>query len=148
MSILGWFLCPKREYIWHVSNTGIKFLASRFIMRNIFGVVACLIFFTHTDFFWDRIHFYNYCSDPLSEEAHQEEEDFYSQTSPWADSDKDNQRNTETLTRPHWIWVDMVKSNSRIVLCNFMKHITWISQLMASWYHYHHLANFWVTFYD
>ncbi|XP_071205883.1 uncharacterized protein [Salvelinus alpinus] len=42
----------------------------------------------------DSLHFHNYCTDPVSESAHQEEDDFNPQTSP-ASETQDNQRNTE-----------------------------------------------------
>ncbi|XP_013990324.2 zinc finger protein 771-like isoform X1 [Salmo salar] len=42
----------------------------------------------------DSLHFHNYCTDPVSESAHQEEDDFNPQTSP-ASETQDDQRNTE-----------------------------------------------------
>ncbi|XP_071205882.1 zinc finger protein 2-like isoform X1 [Salvelinus alpinus] len=42
----------------------------------------------------DSLHFHNDCTDPVSESAHQEEDDFNPQTSP-ASETQDNQRNTE-----------------------------------------------------
>uniref|UniRef100_A0A673YX99 C2H2-type domain-containing protein n=1 Tax=Salmo trutta TaxID=8032 RepID=A0A673YX99_SALTR len=41
----------------------------------------------------DSLHFHNYCTDPVSESAHQEEDDFNPQTSP-ASETQDDQRNT------------------------------------------------------
>ncbi|XP_035631819.1 uncharacterized protein LOC118387501 isoform X2 [Oncorhynchus keta] len=42
----------------------------------------------------DSLHFHNYCTDTVSESAHQEEDDFNPQTSP-ASETQDNQRNME-----------------------------------------------------
>ncbi|KAK6316025.1 hypothetical protein J4Q44_G00135490, partial [Coregonus suidteri] len=44
----------------------------------------------------DSLHFHNYCTDPLSERAHQEEDDFDPQISPASASEtQDDQRNME-----------------------------------------------------
>lgn len=93
---------------------------------------------THTVFLGDSLHFHNYCTDPVSESAHQEEDDFNPQTSP-ASETQDDQRNTEPNSGRNGedaqcggesiggmgrITLDIVESISHNVCCNFMKRST------------------------